>query len=60
MKQPKRDYQFHNPNSPEVFAEYLTAVFMEANAKKVEEAIQAAADTAPSLEDIKETPQRRN
>ena len=56
MKQPKPDYQFYNPNNPEVFAAHLTAVFIEANAKKVEAAIQAAADAMPSLEEIEETP----
>lgn len=43
MKKRKLNYRFHNPNSVEATADYLLKVLMEANKKKVEEAIAEAA-----------------
>ena len=41
-KRPKLNYIFHNPNSPEVTADFLLELFIEVNAGKVERAIRAA------------------
>ena len=39
-KQPKLKYHFHNANTPEKAADYILKVFMETNAKKVEDIIK--------------------
>lgn len=44
MKRQKLNYRFHNPNPADVTADYILKVFMEANEKKVEQAIQTAAE----------------
>ena len=43
MKQRKLNYHFHNPNSAEDTAEFLCKLLIEANAGKVERAIEEAA-----------------
>ena len=43
MKQRKLNYRFHNPNSAEDTAEFLRKILIEANAGKVERAIEEAA-----------------
>ena len=43
MKQRKLNYRFHNPNSAEDTANYLCKILIEANAGKVEHAIEEAA-----------------
>ena len=43
MKQKKLNYRFHNPNSAEVTAHFLCNLLIEANARKVERAIEEAA-----------------
>ena len=43
MKQRKLNYRFHNPNSAEDTAEFLRKILIEANAGKVEHAIEEAA-----------------
>ena len=43
MKRQKLNYRFHNPNTAEVTADYILKVFIEANMKKVERAMQEAA-----------------
>ena len=43
MKQRKLKYRFHNPNSAEDTANYLFKILIEANAGKVERAIEEAA-----------------
>ena len=43
MKQRKLHYRFHNPNSAEDTANYLVKILIEANAGKVERAIEEAA-----------------
>ena len=46
MKKKKTlNYRFHNPNSDKAAAEYLIKIFMEANLKKVEQAMQTAMKT---------------
>ena len=40
MKQRKLNYRFHNPNSAEDTAEFLCKLLVEANARKVECALQ--------------------
>ncbi len=40
MKQRKLNYRFHNPNSAEDTANYLFKILIEANAGKVERALQ--------------------
>ena len=43
MKQRKLNYRFHNPNSAEDTADFLCKILIEANASKVERAIEEAA-----------------
>lgn len=43
MTQRKLNYRFHNPNSAEDTANYLVKILIEANAGKVERAIEEAA-----------------
>ncbi|MGN0413910.1 MAG: hypothetical protein ACI4FX_00275 [Agathobacter sp.] len=43
MKQEKLNYRFHNPNSAEDTADFLCKLLIEANAGKVERAIEEAA-----------------
>ena len=43
MRQRKLNYRFHNPNSAEDTAEFLSKLLIEANAGKVERAIEEAA-----------------
>ena len=43
----KLNYRFHNLNIAEVTADILLKVFIEANSKKVERAVQEAADQLP-------------
>ena len=43
MKQKKLNYRFHNPNSAEDTADFLCKLLIEANAGKVERAIEEAA-----------------
>ena len=43
MKQRKLNYRFHNPNSAEDTADFLCKLLIEANAGKVERAIEDAA-----------------
>ena len=43
MKQRKLNYRFHNPNSAEYTADFLCKLLIEANAGKVERAIEEAA-----------------
>ena len=43
MKKRKLNYCFHNPNTVEATADVLLKVFIEANSKKVENAIQEVA-----------------
>jgi len=47
MKRKKLNYRFHNPNPPEVTAEYLMRILVESNARKVEQALQEAAHEIP-------------
>lgn len=44
MKKQKLNYRFHNPNPAEVTADYILKVFIEVNERKVERAINAAAE----------------
>ena len=43
MKDRKLNYRFHNPNSAEDTADFLCTLLIEANAGKVERAIEEAA-----------------
>jgi len=43
LKQRKLNYRFHNPNSAEDIADFLCKLLIEANAGKVERAIEEAA-----------------
>lgn len=40
MKKKKLNYRFHNPNTAEATADILLKVFIEANSKKVEKAVE--------------------
>lgn len=53
MKERKLNYRFHDPNPAAVTADYILKIFIEANAGKVEVAIQKAAEAVP---DAKEEP----
>lgn len=55
MKKQKLNYRFHNPNSAEVTADYILKILIEANEKKVEQAIKEAADQLNN-EKIEECP----
>ncbi|MCM1083518.1 MAG: hypothetical protein NC393_11375 [Clostridium sp.] len=54
MKKQKLNYRFHNPNTASVTADYLLEILIEANSKKVEQAIQKAADQIPDQEEYEE------
>lgn len=52
MKQRKLNYRFHNPNPEAATADYILKILIEANAGKVEQAIQAANQSnQPDYED---------
>lgn len=51
MKERKLNYRFYNPNTVEATADILLEVFIEANSKKVEMAIQEAAGQLPDDEE---------
>lgn len=42
-KKSKLNIRFHNPNTIEATADYITAVFIEVNQKKVEEVLRKEA-----------------
>lgn len=44
MKKRKLNYRFHNPNTVEAATDMLLQVFIEANSKKVEMAVQEKAE----------------
>lgn len=48
MKQRKLNYRFHNPNPEAAAADYILKILIEANAGKVEQAIQEAAKQSGS------------
>ena len=45
MKRRKLNFRFHDPNPPEVAAQYILGLLIEANAAKVENAIRKAGET---------------
>lgn len=47
MKETKLTYSFFNPNTVEDTANYLLKLFVEVNQRKVDEAIQRAAQELP-------------
>ena len=51
MKKRKLNYRFHDPNPAAVTADYILKILIEANAGKVEAAIQNAADTTPAADE---------
>jgi hypothetical protein len=44
VKKRKLNYRFHNPNPAAATADYILKILIEANSKKVEKAIQKAAN----------------
>lgn len=52
MKKRELTYRFHNPNPENVTVDYLLEILIEANAKKVQAAIQEAA----ALQETEEEP----
>ncbi len=58
MKQRKLNYRFHNPNSAEDTAEFLCKLLIEANAGKVERALQEAALMSKEEDEYIEEPER--
>ena len=55
MKKRKLNYRFHNPNPESVTVDYLLKILIEANAKKVEHAIQEAAAASSLPEQPKQS-----
>lgn len=55
MKERRLSYRFHDPNPAAVTADYILKLFIEANAGKVEAAMQKAAD---AVSDADEEPGR--
>ena len=51
MKKKKLNYRFHNPNTAEATADILLKVFMEANSKKVEKAVQEAVEQSNEVKE---------
>lgn len=50
MKRNKElNYRFHDPNPPEVTAEYILKVFIEVNKPKVERAVREAKERAAGI-----------
>ena len=49
MKKKKLNYRFHNPNTAEATADILLKVFIEANSKKVEKAVQEVAEQSAKV-----------
>ena len=47
----KLNYRFHNPNSEKVTADYILKIFIEANTKKVELAVQKSIDTSDDAQE---------
>ena len=47
MKKQELNFRFHNPNTAEVTANALIKILIEANQKKVEQAIRLAAEELP-------------
>ena len=58
MKQRKLNYRFHNPNSAEDTAEFLSKLLIEANAGKVDRALLEAALGCKEEEEYIEEPER--
>ena len=57
MKQRKLNYRFHNPNSAEDTADFLCKLLIEANAGKVERAIEEAASRYAEESEYIEVPE---
>lgn len=51
MRERKLNYRFHDPNPAAVTADYILKIFIEANAGKVEAAIQKAAEAIPDTDE---------
>ena len=51
MKKKKLNYRFHNPNTAEATADILLKVFIEVNSKKVEKAVQEAAEQSNEVKE---------
>ena len=58
MKQRKLNYRFHNPNTAEDTAEFLCKLLIEANAGKVERALQEVASMSEEEDEYIEEPVR--
>ena len=50
MKKQKLNYRFHNPNPAAETADYLLKILIEANAEKVQSAIQEAESASDDTE----------
>lgn len=50
MKKRKLNYRFHDPNSAEVTADYITKLLIEVNSHKADEAVKAAANVVENTE----------
>ena len=47
VRESKLSYNFFNPNTVEITADYLLKLFVEVNQRKVDDAIRQAAQTEP-------------
>ena len=56
MKKRKLNYRFHNPNSAEDTAEFLCKLLIDANAGKVERALQEATSGCKEEDEYIEEP----
>lgn len=57
MKKRQLNFRFHNPNSEPATVDFLLEILMEANEKKVQEAIREAAASQGTEEDGEEGPE---
>lgn len=51
MKKRKLNYVIHNPNTVEMTADFLLEILIEANAKKVEQAVRVAVNVNEEQEE---------
>lgn len=49
-KKTKLNYRFHNPNTPEVTADYILKIFIEVNRKKIDRILREEALKCSKME----------
>lgn len=53
-KKQKLNFRFHNPNTPEATADYITKIFMEVNQKKLDKILGEEVSKRENMEEQKE------